>query len=512
MDIDLNNIDLSKLTVEEKIELLTILEDREKYWKYNKVQKFNPYEFQKRFYENSANYKRRFLCAANRIGKSFSEAAEFAYHATGLYPDWWQGHRFIKNEMKNAEGKPAPHDLIMWCVGITGDSTRKVLQKELFGTEMAKDADMLGTGAIPRGCIDFDRLEKDGNIIKIAKIRHHDPEGNFDGFTTVEFRSTQQGEHVLMGATVDYIWIDEEDPHRSMQIYAQCVTRTATTGGLICITATPENGLTELVDLFMKDKTGFLYFQNATWDDAPHITDEVKRELLASIPAWQHEMRSRGIPMMGSGLIYDIAERDITCEPFEIPDHWRRLAALDIGIDHPTAVAWSTYDAATDTIYIYDVYAASGNIPALHATAINARGTWVPVVLPHDADNTERGSGRSVLSYYEEAGVNCLKETFYNPLDFTGKKNNYVEPGIMDLLQRMKTGRLKVFSTCGQLFEELRRYHRKEGKIVKRDDDVMDAMRYSALSVTNRGVSAGEAKRGYNQAYEDNWEGFNAVY
>lgn len=262
----------------------------------------------------------------------------------------------------------------------------------------------------------------------------------------------------------------------------------------------------------MKDVSGYLYFQNATWDDAPHITDDVKRELLASIPAWQHEMRSRGIPMMGSGLIYDISEKDIVCDPIELPDHWRRIAAIDIGIDHPTAIAWSAYDAATDTIYIYDVYAESGNVPSMHATAINARGTWIPVVLPHDADNTERGSGRSVMSYYEEAGVNCLKETFYNPLDFTGKKSNFVEPGIMELLQRMKTGRLKVFSTCGKLFEELRRYHRKEGKIVKKDDDIMDAMRYSALSVINRGISAGEASRGYNAAYEDNWAGFNKNY
>ncbi len=160
-----------------------------------------------------------------KVGKSYSEAAEFAFHATGLYPKDWPGFRFVKRDMKSADGRPNPHDLIMWCVGITGDSTRKVLQKELFGTEMAKENKALGTGAIPRDCIDFDHLERDGNRILIAKIKHHDPEGNFDGFTTVEFRSTQQGEHVLMGSTVDYIWLDEEDAHRSVQIYAQCTTR-----------------------------------------------------------------------------------------------------------------------------------------------------------------------------------------------------------------------------------------------------------------------------------------------
>jgi phage terminase large subunit-like protein len=518
MLVDVNNIDWTKYSDEQKIELINLLEKLEDYNKYNKVKKFSPYDFQTKFYAGGKNHKRRFLCAANRIGKSYSEAAELSYHCTGRYPSldkdgWeWPGHRFIKNEMRTADDRPDPHNLIIWCVGITGDSTRKVLQKELFGTEMAKDTAALGTGSIPRDCIDFEMLERDGNMIKIAKIKHHDPLGRFDGLTTLEFRSTQQGEHTLMGSTVDFIWIDEEDPHNSIKIYSQCVTRTATTNGLVTITATPENGKTELVKQFMNDETGLLYFQNAGWDDAPHITPELMEELLASIPKYQWDMRTKGIPQMGSGLIFDVDETMITCTPFDIPDHWRKLAAVDIGIDHPTAVVWSTYDAGTDTIYIYDAYRQSGNTPSVHATAINARGTWIPVVLPHDADNTERGSGRSVMSFYEEANVNVLHETFYNPLDRSGKRNNFVEPGLMDLLQRMNTGRLKIFSSCADLFAEIRQYHRKEGKIVKRDDDLVDAMRYSALSVAHRGISAMEAERGHMAAYNDNWQGFNANY
>ena len=50
-------------------------------------------------------------------------------------------------------------------------------------------------------------------------------------------------------------------------------------------------GLTELVDLFMKDTSGYLYFQNASWSDAKHLTDEIKKELLKSIPEYQRAMR-----------------------------------------------------------------------------------------------------------------------------------------------------------------------------------------------------------------------------
>ncbi len=83
------------------------------------------------------------------------------------------------------------------------------MQKELFGTHSAKDTDSIGTGSIPRQYIDMEAVERDGHKILTAKIKHHDSEGRFDGYSTIEFRSTQQGEHVLMGSTVDYIWLDK---------------------------------------------------------------------------------------------------------------------------------------------------------------------------------------------------------------------------------------------------------------------------------------------------------------
>ena len=58
-----------------------------------------------------------------------------------------------------------------------------------------------------------------------------------------------------------------------------------------------------------------------------------------------------------------------------------------------------------------------------------------------------------------------------------------VEPGIMDILQRMQTGRFKVFNYLNLWFEELRMYHRKDGKIIKVHDDLMSATRYASQSL-----------------------------
>jgi hypothetical protein len=51
----------------------------------------------------------------------------------------------------------------------------------------------------------------------------------------------------------------------------------------------------------------------------------------------------------------------------------------------------------------------------------------------------------------------------------------------MDMLDRMRTGRWKVFSTCGTWLEERRMYHRKDGKVVKERDDTISASRYALM-------------------------------
>lgn len=51
----------------------------------------------------------------------------------------------------------------------------------------------------------------------------------------------------------------------------------------------------------------------------------------------------------------------------------------------------------------------------------------------------------------------------------------------MEMLDRMQTGRLKVFKHLNDWFEEFRLYHRKDGKVVKEADDLMSATRYGIM-------------------------------
>ena len=51
----------------------------------------------------------------------------------------------------------------------------------------------------------------------------------------------------------------------------------------------------------------------------------------------------------------------------------------------------------------------------------------------------------------------------------------------MELLDRMQTGRFKVFHHLRDWFEEFNLYHRKDGLIVKEGDDLLSAPRYAVM-------------------------------
>lgn len=444
-----------------------------KYRSENQMEFFKPYEWQKSFYYTVAS--QRLLMAANRVGKTRSAAYEVACHLTGIYPDDWEGKKFT-------------HPIDAWALGVSGEQIRDVLQNELFGE--LKDKVFTGTGMVPKKFIgDYIRAVGTPRLAKEVKVQHVT-----GGWSNLGFRSYTQGQHVLMGTAKDLIWIDEEP--EDDEIYPQCLVRTATgdkgNGGIIIMTFTPENGMTPIVTQFMEDLKRGQHLENVTWDDAPHLTVEVKEQLLDSIPEYQRDMRTKGIPVLGEGLVYTTAEERIKCDPFEIPRHYFRVSAIDFGIDHPTSGVWVAYDADADVVYVYAEYKQAGELPPIHAQVFNAKGNYIPVIYPHDGDNTEKGSGDTLAEIYQGLGVNMF-------IKFTNDDGtNYVEPGILEISERLKTGRLKIFSNCAGIFKEYRKYHRKNGKIHKIDDDLMDALRYAVLSVIRFGAQDTETHTSQN--------------
>lgn len=211
--------------------------------------------------------------------------------------------------------------------------------------------------------------------------------------------------------------------------------------------------------------------------DVDHYSDEERETIIASYPAHEREARAKGIPQLGSGRIYPVSEDEIKCEPFVIPEHWRFINGLDFGgWDHPTACSFLAYNPDNDCLYLYDTYKKKEGNAIIHAAAIKPRGDWIPIAWPHDGLQHDKGSGLEIRSQYREQGLNMLHEHATHESGGFG-----VEAGIQDLHDRMLTGRFKVFAHLNEWFDEFRLYHRKDGKIVKEFDDLLDSTRYGRM-------------------------------
>jgi phage terminase large subunit-like protein len=449
-----------------KSETLKLLQEKERRVKTNRILKYSPYGYQEKFHQEGHDCPQRILMAANRVGKTFCGAAETAYHLTGLYPDWWQGRRFDK-------------PVRVWVAGESNDTTRDIIQKELFGNP--QDPNQKGTGAVPLQYIE-ETIRKPGvpNAYSAALVRHKTGENSI-----ISFKAYEQGFEKFMGEAVDVVWLDEEPRH---EIFSQCITRTADTDGIVYMTFTPEKGMTNVVSNFMNDLKPGQSLITATWDDVDHLDAKTKEQLLAVYSPAERDMRSKGIPVFGSGLVYPVKEEDVVCEDFDIPSHFLQLAAIDFGFDHPTAVSWVAYDPDDDIIYVYDEYRRTKETPLTHAAVINNRTPGIPVAFPHDGLQHDKGSGIQLAQQYRDLGVYMLPDHFSNP-PAEGKLNgnNSIEAGISLLLQRFETGRLQIFMSCTETLEELRLYHRKNGRVVPIKDDLLSAMRYAALSIERFG-------------------------
>jgi len=422
------------------------------------------YDWQHKFNAATRTHSACMLMAANQVGKSLTGCSIDSFHLTGDYPEDWEGHRFVDPPM-------------CWLLGYSGEKTRDLLQQKLFGR--------FREGKFEGGLIAADKIAPGGwramtgtsGAMREIMVEH------VNGIAICQFWSYSQGQHALMGDVVDWYHIDEEP--KDGEIYPQVITRTLNGdqghGGRGILTFTPENGRTELVCKFMDEPIPSQYMQTATWEDAPHLSEEAKESILAQYPPYQRAMRSKGVPLMGAGLIFEHSEEDIRCEAFEIPAHWYLINGMDFGWTHPQAHIQIAWDVDADIFYVTNAFKRSKIQPFEAWDVVKSWSKDVPTAWPADGLQTEKGSAKEQKQYYSETGFELLYE--HATWEEGG---NGVEAGLMELNNLMKTGRFKVFSHLKEVFEELRQYHRVskpngKSEIAKIMDDLLDAIRYAYM-------------------------------
>lgn len=313
----------------------------------NKLAYYKPYLKQADFHSAGAKYRERLLLAANQVGKTFAGAMEVAIHATGRYPEWWTGYRF-------------DHPVRMWVAGESSEVVRETLQKLLLG-----EPGYHGTGTIPKDAIlEIVPARGTPELVDTIRVRHAS-----GGSSTIGLKSYSQGRERFQGATLDFAWCDEEPPS---DVYHEILTRLNVTTGPLILSFTPLMGMSEVVRRFMLETSPHRCVTKMTLDDADHYNDKQRAEIIAQYPEHMRDIRAKGIPQFGAGLIFPVDEKSLLVEPFDRPSHWIRLGALDFGWTHKFAACELWHDRDRDVVYLVKTWAVREQTPLEHAQALRS--------------------------------------------------------------------------------------------------------------------------------------------
>lgn len=313
----------------------------------NKLAYYKPYPKQADFHAAGASARERLLMAANQSGKSLAGGFEVAMHATGRYPEWWRGKRFDK-------------PTVGWISGTTNEVVRDTVQRILVGRPGSP-----GTGAIPKDSIaELTSGRGNPDLLDSVKVRHVN-----GGISSIGIKSYVRGREAFQGETLDYAWLDEEPP---ADVYTEVLTRTNVSQGPVWVTFTPLLGMSEVVRRFLLEPSPDRRVVTMTLDDVEHYTPEQRAQIVASYPAHEREVRTKGIPALGSGRIFLVPEESITCEAREFPRYWPRIGGMDFGWDHPFAAVELVWDRDADVVYVVRAHRLREATPVLHAAAIRA--------------------------------------------------------------------------------------------------------------------------------------------
>lgn len=466
-------------------EYLALVAEKERRAKLRKFELYSPYPKQAIWLGWNVPIKTIF--GGNRIGKTYSAAYELVCHLTGVYPSWWTGKRFFGA-------------IEAWSVAVTAESSRDIIQKELFGDLRTAPK----TGMIPADLIvDWSMRQGVSDTIDQIWVRHV-PTG---GISILSLKSNEQGREKMQGTAKHVVWIDEECDH---DVFTECRLRTMTVNGIMIVTFTPLKGLTSLAKFLLNEPDQSVVRRIIIgWDDVPHLTEEDKRRMSVGLLPHEVEARRTGLPTMATGLIYPFLAKDIIVKPFDLEYHYPGIIGLDVAYTAPTAGVLLRYDRSSRTTYLTAEHYQAGRNPAVHASAIRIKFGCYPIRIDPSANRAERDGENIIREYEAEFGQGWeIKNA-----------NNAIYSGISKLYTAMEQGRFKVFSTCRNWIEEWGNYvwdptkTNSDGQPLprKKDDHAQDAARYGYMDIEDARVINGSRIFTHPlQTWEplDPWTGF----
>ena len=315
----------------------------------------------------------------------------------------------------------------------------------------------------------------------------------FKNGSTIDFLTFEQDLDKFGGAAKHRIHYDEEPPR---DIRRESMMRLIDYGGDELFTMTPLHGMSwmfdEIWEPYLKNQLADSTIVTVDMDDNPYLDEKTKARALAGLSKEEREARKSGRFVSFAGMIYSEFSRNfhVIPEVEMVPKDAAVYVGIDPGIRHMAAVVY-TYLAPDGKMVVFDEIPLQGAIIREVCDEIKLRNKmWGqraggPPLLPKwyvidpAAKNVNHQTGRSDQMEYMDQGI------------VTILGQNSVTAGIDRVKARLQANDLLVTGNCQMLIDEFRKYRwakatrseddPKEAP-VKRDDHLLDALRYVVMS------------------------------
>ena len=402
--------------------------------------------------------RNRWVFGGNRSGKTECGAVETVWLARGIHP-------YRQNR----------DNVSCWVVSLSQQVQRDVAQQKVLhylDKSWIDEIVMLsGSKSSPEyGIIDY---------VIIHNV--------FGGLSKIAFKSCEAGREKFQGASLDFVWFDEEPPR---DIYEECRMRILDREGHIFGTMTPLKGLTWVYDEIYLNchNSPDVWCEFMEWSDNPYLSQKEVAAMSQSLSAEMLESRRYGRFTSGSGLVYPEFSEANVIDPFDVPIDWQDGISIDPGLNNPLSCHWYARDFDGNVYVIAEHYEAQRDV-TYHAAKIKEISSllnWqtdkfgrLTVLMDSAANQRTLNGQRSVAELFYEQGITV--NTRVNKNLYTGI--NKVKAMLKPLNAPPK---LYVFSSCVNMIREIKGYFWGSGDApVKRDDHAMDELRYYVCSLTD---------------------------
>lgn len=403
---------------------------------------------------HKCNKKNRWVFGGNRSGKTECGAVETVWLARGIHP-------YKKNKRVDC-----------WVVSLSRQVQRDVAQSKILH--------YLRKSWIEAVVMESGRKDSaESGIIDFILVRNV-----FGTLSKIGFKSCDQGREKFQGASLDFVWFDEEPPY---DIYKECKMRVMDKKGMIFGTMTPLKGLTWVYnEIYLNEnRDDNVWTITMEWADNPYLDKKEIEDMTKSMSEDELQSRRYGKFMQMGGLVYGEFDENIhVIDPFDVPKDWYDNISIDPGLNNPLSCHWyAEYDG---NVYVIAEHFESGKDVAYHAQRIKEISSsldWplhngrICALIDSAAGQKTLASSKSVVDLFYENDI------LVNP-----KVNKDMFSGINVVKRYLRDGQGKahlfIFKNCVNLIQEFKSYwwSDKSDNPIKKDDHALDELRYYLVS------------------------------